>query len=130
MPEGKKEYVGFGVRFVAAIIDAVVLMVAGAILGRMMPFLFRRPLISSLTGALYSVLMWVNWNGQTLGKKAMGIKVVREDGKPLDYGTAIIRYICYFVSTIPLLLGYLWIIWDEKKQGFHDKIARTLVVKE
>ena len=82
-----------------------------------------------LAGALYSILLWTYWNGQTLGKKAMGIKVVKEDGSPVDIVTAIIRYVGYLVSAFVFGLGYLWVIWDPKKQGWHDKIAKTVVVK-
>lgn len=124
-----KTYAGFGLRLVAALIDGVVMMVIGAALRKIMPF-FAQPLFSTLTGALYSVLLWVNWNGQTVGKRVMGIKVVKENGKPLDYPEAVIRYLMYIVSLIPLGLGYFWVIWDEKKQGWHDKIAKTLVIKE
>ena len=125
----KQKYVGFLIRFVAAIIDGVVLVFIQAAVGRGVPF-FGGRLVGPFVGALYSILLWVNWNGQTLGKKAMGIKVVKEDGKPLGYSEAVVRYVGYIISIIPLGLGYFWVIWDEKKQGFHDKIAKTLVVKE
>ena len=65
-----------------------------------------------------------------IGKKALKIKVVREDGKALDYKIAIIRYIGYFVSFIVFFLGYFWVIWDKEKQGWHDKIAGTFVIEE
>lgn len=131
VPQVKKNQknAGFGIRLVAAIIDGVVMAIAGTMLGKIMPG-FARPLVNTAVGALYSVLFWVNWNGQTLGKKAVGIKVVKEDGKVLDYQGAVVRYVGYIVSAIPLLLGFFWVIWDEKKQGWHDKIAKTLVVKE
>lgn len=120
-----KKYAGFGVRLMAFLIDVIVLGVVSSMFGRLIPF-YARPLV----GALYYVVLWVNWNGQTIGKKAMALKVVREDGKPVTYTEAVIRYLGYFVSGLPLLLGFFWVIWDEKKQGWHDKIAKTLVVKE
>lgn len=122
---GGKTYAGFLERLVAILIDGFVLAFAGAILGR-----GRMGVMSSFIGALYAVLLWVNWNGQTLGKKLMKIKVVREDGQKLDYATAVVRYLGYILSALALCLGYLWVLWDEKKQGWHDKIAKTLVVKE
>lgn len=133
-----KKYANFGLRLIATIIDGLILGVAMAILTslfRWIPPLFGRRvfgqrLFSTLIGALYSILLWVNWNGQTPGKKIMSIKVIREDGKALDYPEAIVRYLCYIISALPLCLGYLWIIWDEKKQGWHDKLAKTLVVKQ
>lgn len=120
---------GFGVRFVAGLIDVVVMAIVSGVLNKMVPFM-RLPILGSIPGVLYSILLWVNWHGQTIGKRAMGIKVVRTDGKPLDYPEAVIRYLAYLISAIPFFLGFLWIIWDEKKQGWHDKLAKTLVVKE
>lgn len=128
-PEGGqasgKQQVGFGKRFAAALIDGVIFMVVGMIIPVSIRFFFN-----AVAGALYSILLWVNWNGQTLGKKLMKIKVVKEDGTALTYSDAVVRYLGYIVSTVVLFIGYLWIIWDEKKQGWHDKIAKTLVVKE
>lgn len=86
--------------------------------------------ISFILTAGFSILFWVNYQGATPGKKLMAIKVVHgEDGKPLNYGVAVIRYFGYFVSLIPLALGYIWVAFDSKKQGWHDKIAGTYVVK-
>ena len=126
---GVSKNAGFGIRLAAGIIDMVIIVVCLGLLKSIMPFL-THPIFNTLAGALYSILLWVNWNGQTVGKRVMGIKVVKEDGSPVDYQTAVIRYLTYMVSTIPLFLGYFWVIWDEKKQGWHDKLAKTLVVKE
>lgn len=119
--------VGFGPRLLASIADGLLLGVLIGITGNVTGNMENG--YGGIIGALYSVLLWVNWNGQTLGKKVMGIKVVREDGKPLGYPTAIIRYIGYYISGLFLFIGFLWVIWDPKKQGFHDKIAKTYVVK-
>jgi len=120
------EYADFWTRLVAALIDGFILSIGSSIFWGP----FRASGFQTIIGALYVVLLWVNWNGQTIGKKIMKIKVVREDGKPLEYREAIIRYVCYFVSAIPVGLGFLWVLWDEKKQGWHDKLAKTYVVKE
>ncbi len=129
-----KRYAGFGVRFVAWLIDAVILGAAMGFVRQVMlvPFSGESLLdnVGFLVGPLYAILLWVNWNGQTIGKKVMKIKVVRQDGKALDYKAAVIRYLCYFVSSIIFCLGYLWVIWDKEKQGWHDKIAGTYVVGE
>lgn len=129
----KVKRVGFGLRLVAALIDGVVIAVISSVLKNTPLPNFQRRLFrnsSLIIGALYSILLWVNWHGQTIGKKLMKIKVVQENGRPVDYRTAIIRYLGYLISSLVLFLGYLWIIWDEKKQGWHDKIARTYVVAE
>lgn len=68
-------------------------------------------------------------SGQTLGKRALGIRVVDyASGGPLGYGKAFLRYIGRIASGAICYLGYLWIIWDKEKQGWHDKIANTVVV--
>jgi uncharacterized RDD family membrane protein YckC len=131
----EKKYSNFGIRLVASIVDGIVLSavtgLARQLFGFGLPF-GRRVWgnVNFLVGALYSILLWVNWHGQTVGKKLMKIKVVREDGKPLDYRDAILRYLGYFVSAFVFLFGFFWVIWDEKKQGWHDKIAKTFVVEE
>lgn len=68
--------------------------------------------------------------GQTLGKKQCGIYVVREaDGQYTGGGMAIVRAIAHIVDGIPCYIGYLWPLWDAKKQTFADKIMGTVVVK-
>lgn len=80
-----------------------------------------------------SILYYVGlqgYMGQTLGKKVMGIRVVDEKGQKPSYFTFFLREIIgKFVSAIILLIGYFMILWDSKKQGLHDKIASTYVVK-
>ena len=67
--------------------------------------------------------------GQTIGKRVLGIRVVDYgSGGPLGYGKAFLRYIGRIVSGAICYLGYLWVIWDKEKQGWHDKIANTVVV--
>ncbi|NIS62337.1 MAG: hypothetical protein GTO13_17045 [Proteobacteria bacterium] len=78
--------------------------------------------------ALYYILMW-GYRGATLGKMAMKIKIVSTDGADISYGTAFLRYIGTIISGIPFSLGYLWMLWDDSKQTWHDKIASTYVVR-
>jgi uncharacterized RDD family membrane protein YckC len=60
----------------------------------------------------------------------MGLKVVSaETGDLLDMGGAALRYVGYMVSAIPLYLGFFWILWDPKHDAWHDKIAKTKVIK-
>jgi len=68
--------------------------------------------------------------GQTFGKMALRIKVVNEDGSPLDYRKAFLRWLGYFLCDLTLDLGYLWAAFDLRKQGLHDKVCRTIVVHE
>jgi uncharacterized RDD family membrane protein YckC len=75
---------------------------------------------------IYDVGFWV-LAGQTPGKRLMGLLVVRSNGARLKLGSALLRWVGYWVSGI-LFLGFLWVLLDSKRQGFHDKLARTLVV--
>lgn len=74
---------------------------------------------------------FIGERGQTLGKIALGIKVVRLDTIQVPgYGTAALREILgKLVSTLTLGIGYLWMLWDPKRQTLHDKIAGTVVVR-
>jgi len=67
--------------------------------------------------------------GQTIGKKIIGIKVVKTGGQPLTWNTSVLREIGEIICQIALCIGYLFIIFDSKKQGWHDKIAKTFVIK-
>lgn len=120
--------VGFGERFVAWLIDAIILGIAGAIIGAIFGQA-AASLIGILLGVAYVTYFWTT-SGQTPGKMAMGLKVVKADtGDLLDTGTAIIRYVGYIVSGIPVLLGFFWVLWDPKHDAWHDKIAGTKVIK-
>ena len=77
----------------------------------------------------YYVYFLVNNDGMTIGKKLMGIKVVTEDGQKLTYNTAFLRVFGYLLSGLVFGLGFLWALWDSKKQTWHDKLARTVVIK-
>jgi len=118
----------FGTRLVAWLVDAIIIAVPMVILMMILPL----PLVYLLglvAGIAYQVYFWTT-SGQTPGKMVMGIKVVSaETGELLDTGGAAIRYVGYIVSGIPLYLGFLWVIWDPKHEGWHDKIAKTKVIK-
>jgi uncharacterized RDD family membrane protein YckC len=82
-----------------------------------------------LVSLIYYVRSWAR-SGQTLGKMLLGIKVVLASGSPLSLGPAFLRYIGYVISGAVLSLGFVWIEFDRIRQGWHDKIARTIVVWE
>ena len=85
--------------------------------------------LGNLFSLVYDVGFWVKNDGRTPGKMAIKVKVVKTDGSPITFGTAILRWIGYIISGLPLGLGFFWIAWDSQKQGWHDKIAGTYVVK-
>jgi uncharacterized RDD family membrane protein YckC len=71
---------------------------------------------------------FIGRTGQTPGKKLMGIKVIRTDGKHLSYTKSLLRWFGYFLSFSVFFLGFVWIIFDRKKQGWHDKLVDSKVV--
>jgi uncharacterized RDD family membrane protein YckC len=75
----------------------------------------------------YYVVFWSK-SGQTIAKSVLGITVVGSNGKPLSVGRAILRYFGYIISAVPLSLGFLWIAFDKKRQGWHDKIAASFTI--
>ncbi|MFD9407663.1 RDD family protein [Streptomyces sp. NPDC059989] len=88
-----------------------------------------------LIGVLYAIAMGFyqlyleGKTGQSIGKKAVGISVRREaDGQPLGFGMAFVRKLAHFLDGIACYIGYLWPLWDEKKQTFADKVCNTLVI--
>jgi uncharacterized RDD family membrane protein YckC len=80
-----------------------------------------------ITSMAYYVGFWAK-SGQTVGKDLMGIKVVRKDGQPPGWVWAFVRYIGYIISGVVLSLGFIWILVDKKRQGWHDKIAGTYAI--
>jgi uncharacterized RDD family membrane protein YckC len=77
----------------------------------------------------YPVGFWVLL-GQTPGQWLLGVRIVRVTGKPLTVRRALLRYLGYWLSAIPLGLGFLWVLVDDRRQGWHDKLAGTYVVYE
>jgi uncharacterized RDD family membrane protein YckC len=82
--------------------------------------------VAALFAVMYDVGSWT-LAGQTPGKRLMGLLVVRANGERLKLGRALLRWLGYWLSGI-LFLGFLWVLVDSKRQAFHDKLARTIVV--
>ena len=121
----------FGQRLVAALIDGILLGVVGGILGALVAGDSARSGISFVLGIAYYIYFHGSTSGQTVGKKAMKIRVLgADDGSPIGYARAALRYLGSILSAIPLLLGYFWMLWDDNKQTWHDKIASSIVVPE
>jgi len=76
---------------------------------------------------LYFVVFW-SLGGRTPGKALMGLRVVTTDGGRLIPRRALVRFIGYVVSTVTFFLGFVVILADNRRQGFHDKLARSLVI--
>ncbi len=149
------QYAGFWLRFLAYWVDFLLLFPLGLIVQSMFgnnpfaafgaqtlselqrlqssPNQLASVLASMAIGIAYFFIFWVHYDGATPGKKLLGIKIIRENGEKITYPVAIIRYIGFLLSSATIFffgLGFLWVIWDKKKQALHDKIAGTLVVRE
>lgn len=121
-----------GKRLLAAIIDVILVSV---------PLTIVRGLLFDDIFATESQIFWfaASWiyyvgltgmYGQTVGKMALRIKVIKRDGSTPDYGVAALREIIgKLVSGIVLSLGFIWILFDKNREGWHDKIATTWVVE-
>jgi len=84
-------------------------------------------LLTPVIISAYYVIFWA-LTGKTIGKAFLGVKVVRTDGRPPKIGQSLLRLVGYALSTLAFFAGYLWIIIDDNRKGWHDHIARTWVV--
>ncbi len=117
-------------RLIALIIDSVIISVVGNIfgIGGGAGWL-GGGFLSFLLGAAYQWYFLTQQNGQTPGKMLMNIRVIKTDGTKISDADAILRYIGYYINSPVIMLGWLWAFIDSENQGWHDKIARTYVVK-
>jgi uncharacterized RDD family membrane protein YckC len=138
----EQEYAGFWIRTGAAIIDTILTLIITA------------PILTTIYGAEYwlsdkglsllggwdfffnylfpamaIIVLWV-YKSATPGKMATKLTIVDAEtgGKP-STGQFLVRYLGYFIATIPLCLGIIWVAFDKRKQGWHDKLAGTVVIK-
>jgi uncharacterized RDD family membrane protein YckC len=110
----------FWERMGAAFLDVVLVGILGGLVGG--------PPLGFLVALAYFAGMWT-WKGTTVGGIVLNLKVVRLDGSPLTFAAALVRGLAAAFSVIVLFLGFLWIIWDREKQGWHDRIAGTVVLR-
>ncbi|HEY88006.1 MAG TPA: hypothetical protein G4O06_08310 [Dehalococcoidia bacterium] len=126
-PEVVVECMGFWIRFAASIIDYVAIAVIFFVLT---PFAYGPGSPSVIFLAWLYHWLFTGLKGQTLGKMVVGIKVINAQGNRPGLGYAALREVPgKLISAIVLCLGFLWIAVDRQKQGWHDKIANTYVVK-
>jgi uncharacterized RDD family membrane protein YckC len=132
-------FAGFWIRVVAMIIDSIAVGVLtsavtpllgfGWFIGQQGAWDPASNAFGALVGLAYFVGLWT-WKGQTLGMMPFGLWVVREeDGGMLDLTRALLRYVGLIVSFAAILLGVIWVAFDARKQGWHDKMARSLVIR-
>lgn len=138
-------YAGFWIRFGAAIIDSIIVMVAMIPLTMIFgggnttvasdgfssfQFMSTADWIWQILAAVFYIFCWIKFAG-TPGKRLLRLKVLDEKtGENVTVGQAIIRYIGYIPATLIFFIGLIWVAFDAKKQGWHDKMAKTVVVRE
>jgi len=140
----KVTVVGFGPRLLAALIDGAMV----GFLSFMLAFLIglvaifanmintgqgssALELLTVLSLLIFSIIYYIGFwssDGQTMGNTVVGLKVVRTDGSRLSASRALLRYIGYIINAILFSIGFMWAAFDPKRQGWHDKLADTLVV--
>jgi uncharacterized RDD family membrane protein YckC len=113
---------GFWIRMIALLLDLILVAVLMDILGH------AAHDTELLVLAVYGAVMW-KLRGTTVGGIVFDLHVVRLDGRPIDWETAIVRAISCFLSLVVAGLGFFWIAFDDGKQAWHDKIAGTAVVR-
>jgi uncharacterized RDD family membrane protein YckC len=142
---------GFFSRFEAFIIDLAILsivqLVGSAFIQAVIRFfrlseladIFRtllgNPTFNIISGSILVTLLVIGyytffWTlvGFTPGKAFLGLKIVRKNGEKVTFGRSLLRFFAYWISAIPLFLGFLWVLWDPNRLGWHDKIAGTQVL--
>ncbi len=138
---------GFISRFAAWFVDQLVLVVAFAVMGMTVQLVFTFsgqsiPVASGdkiaglfgtawfafVASAIYMALFWYLF-GSTLGQLLFGLRVVRMDGlQALTFWQVVVRVIGFYISMAVFFLGFLWILVDSGRRGWHDKLARTKVI--
>ena len=146
-----RTHAGFASRTLAFMLDllivAVILLVAELslqLIGAFFPIgaLFAHLIGGDLAGQFRSLIalavtvvvfvayntFWWTMIGETPGKAALGLRVVRVSGERLTVTRSIVRALAYWLSALPLFLGFVWILVDDQRQGWHDKLADTCVI--
>ncbi|MFJ4625463.1 RDD family protein [Streptomyces sp. NPDC088847] len=124
-------YANWGQRFLGTLVDILVFAVPYILI-----IVGRGNSVLTIIGFLLLVglaiwqLIQEGKTGQTVGKKALGIRLVREsDGQPLGVGMAFVRRLAHFLDSIACYLGWLWPAWDAKRQTFADKVCGSIVIR-
>jgi uncharacterized RDD family membrane protein YckC len=112
---------GFWIRMLALLLDAL-------LVGFLMHLLHHMFNLELVMLAVYGAIMW-KLRGSTIGGIVFDLQVVRLDGRPIDWETAIVRALGCFLSLAVAGLGFFWIAFDRGRQAWHDKIAGTAVVR-
>jgi uncharacterized RDD family membrane protein YckC len=120
-------YGGFWIRFAAYLIDVLTTGIPVAVLTAMNPSL---ALLACIVLPVYFVVLWTT-TGRTFGMVLCGLRIVRgTDGGRVSLRGAMLRLAGFVLAAIPLDIGLLWAAFDERKRGWHDMVAGTVVIRE
>ncbi len=148
------QYAGFVSRFLAFLIDIIVVVIIVTVVGGIVSLLLNFFGLSELAANLqisdtsegsilrwlaafwgvtsiaflYFVILWSVTAGKTVGKALMGVRIVPMNGERITLLVAIWRYVAFWFAVLVFALGVLWIIISDKRQGWHDKMAKTCVI--
>lgn len=150
-------YAGFLTRLLAFMIDTLIIIIVLGVVSYSLSFIWRffdllpnvftdlfgstdaiinrykaalptiMPIVNTVIIFGYFIFFWMS-SGQTLGKAFMGVRVVSVSGRPLTFLQAFLRLLLYPVSALVFFLGFIWILVDNQRQGWHDTLARTYVI--
>lgn len=124
-------YANWGQRFLGTLVDGLVFLVPYLLIlfGRKTPVLVIVGALILVGLAIWQLIM-EGRTGQTVGKKALGIRLLKEEtGQPLGVGMAFVRRIAHVLDGLPCYLGWLWPAWDAKRQTFADKVCGSIVIR-
>jgi uncharacterized RDD family membrane protein YckC len=137
--DSEVRYAGFWSRAFASVIDSIWLygiiytvlwfLVGPDIFGQSRSYTMTQFAFEWIIPLIVVMAFWI-LKSATPGKMLFQMRIVdAETFQPVPPARLLARYLAYFVSILPLGLGLLWVAWDKKKQGWHDKIARTVIVR-
>jgi len=136
----EQEFAGFWIRLGATLIDVIILLIVIGIpltliygedywMGEQLIYGVWDALLNYVFPFVVTIWFWRRFLG-TPGKMATKLKIVdAKTGNKMSVGQSIGRYFAYFIAAIPLCLGFIWVGIDKKKQGWHDKLAGTVVIR-
>lgn len=126
-------FAGLRVRLLAASLDLAVLLLVVIVIevGTGIPTVgWKSAGLLALLGALYLAGSW-GAAGASPGQRVLGLRVVRAaDGEGIGPATGVLRVAGCALAGAPLLIGLAWVAWDSRKQGWHDKLAGTVVIHD
>ncbi|MBY0506051.1 MAG: RDD family protein [Bryobacteraceae bacterium] len=137
LSQPRQRYAGFWIRFGARVIDGILIGIVQYSIVFAISGLGRDTAVSGLATILAYLLIQPTYEAAmtvkqqaTLGKLALGLRVVRTDGSTLTWGRAIGRYFAQLLSSVILLIGYIMAAFDDRKQALHDRLCDTVVIYE